>query len=130
MGRDANDLPLDYGTENMTKVAIILTDGENTMSSSVRTAYWYPADGKLGTTSSSAAVTQLNARTLAVCNAMKAKGIIVYTLMYDLNNSTIANLYTQCASKPDYFFDTPDSQTLHNAFQTIGDSLSNLRISR
>lgn len=127
---NANELPLDYGTEKMTKVAIILTDGQNTMSNSTRTSYWYLSDGKLGTTNGNAAVTELDRRTLAVCNAMKAKGIIVYTLLYDLNNSTIANLYSNCASKPDYFFNSPTYDTLHSAFQTIGDSLSNLHISK
>lgn len=127
---DANNLPLDYGTENMTKVAIILTDGQNTINNSDRTAYWYLSDNKLGTTNGTKAVAELDKRTLAVCNAMKAKGIIVYTLLYDLNNSSIANLYTNCASKPDYFFNSPTYDTLHSAFQTIGDSLSNLRISK
>jgi hypothetical protein len=127
---NANDLPLDYGTENMTKVAIILTDGQNTMSNSTRTSYWYLSDNKLGTTNSSQAVDELDERTLAVCNAMKAKGIIVYTLLYDLNDNSIASLYSNCASKPDYFFNSPTSDTLHSAFQTIGDSLSNLRISK
>jgi Flp pilus assembly protein TadG len=127
---DANNLPLDYGTENMTKVAIILTDGQNTINNSDRTAYWYLSDNKLGTTNGTNAVKELDKRTLAVCNAMKAKGIVVYTLLYDLNSTSIASLYTQCASKPDYFFNSPDTATLHNAFQTIGDSLSNLRISQ
>lgn len=127
---NANDLPLDYGTEHMTKVAIILTDGQNTMSNSTRTSYWYLSDNKLGTTNSSQAVDELDERTLAVCNAMKAKGIIVYTLLYDLNDTSIASLYSNCASKPDYFFNSPTSDTLHSAFQTIGDSLSNLRISK
>ncbi len=127
---DANNLPLDYGTEHMSKVLILLTDGQNTMSNSTRTAYWYLSNGKLGTTNSSAAVTELNRRTLATCNAMKAKGIVIYTILYDLNNQSIEDLYTQCASKPEYFFNSPDSATLHTAFQTIGDSLSNLRISK
>jgi Flp pilus assembly protein TadG len=127
---DANSLPLDYGTKNMTKVAIILTDGQNTMSNTDRTAYWYLSDNKLGSTNSTKAVAELDKRTLAVCNAMKAKGIVVYTLLYDLNDTKIASLYTQCASKPDYFFNSPTYATLHNAFQTIGDSLSNLRITK
>lgn len=127
---NANDLPLDYGTEKMQKVVVLLTDGQNTMSNSTRTSYWYLSDGKLNTTSSSAAVDELDRRTLATCNAMKAKGIIIYTILYDLIDRDIENLYKACATKPDYFFSSPDSETLHKAFQTIGDSLSNLHISK
>lgn len=127
---NANNLPLDYGTEDMQKVVILLTDGQNTMNNSDRTAYWYLSDGKLGTTNGTKAVAELDKRTLAVCNAMKAKGIIVYTILYDLIDKNIANLYTQCATKPEYFFSSPTYATLHSAFQTIGDSLSNLRISK
>ncbi len=127
---NANDLPLEYGTENMQKVVVLLTDGQNTMSNGTRTGYWYLSDGKLGTTSSSAAVNELDRRTLAICNAMKAKGIVIYTILYDLVDTDIENLYKACATKPEYFFSSPDSDTLHSAFQTIGDSLSNLRISK
>ena len=127
---NANNLPLDYGTENMTKVAIMLTDGQNTMDNTTRTSYWYLSNNKLGTTNATKAVQELDKRTLAICNAMKAKGIVVYTLLYDLNNASIANLYSNCATKPDYFFNSPNSETLRSAFHTIGDSLSNLRISK
>ena len=127
---NANDLPLDYGTEKMQKAVVLLTDGQNTMSNGTRTGYWYLSDGKLGTTSSSAAVDELDRRTLATCNAMKAKGIVIYTIVYDLVDTAIENLYKACATKPEYFFSSPDSATLNTAFQTIGDSLSNLRISK
>lgn len=127
---NANDLPLDYGTEKMQKAVILLTDGQNTMSNGTRTSYWYLSDNKLGTTNSSAAVDELDRRTLATCNAMKAKGIVIYTILYDLVDRDIENLYKACATKPEYFFSSPNSETLHSAFQSIGDSLSNLRISK
>lgn len=125
-----NSLPLDYGTPHMTKVVILLTDGENTMSSTVRTAYGYPSEGRLGTTSTSTAVTRLNERLTTTCNNMKNAGIKVYSIMFDLNSSSVSKLFKGCASQPDYYFDTPTSDELHQAFRTIGDSLSNLRISK
>src|SRR5690606_10033905 len=36
---DTNNLPLDYHTDLMEKVMVLLTDGDNYMSSSARTAY-------------------------------------------------------------------------------------------
>ncbi|NTU76948.1 MAG: pilus assembly protein, partial [Alphaproteobacteria bacterium] len=49
---DPSPLPLDYGTQHMNKALILLTDGENTMSSTIFTAYGYLSEGRLGTTSS------------------------------------------------------------------------------
>lgn len=126
----ANNLPLDYGTKNMAKAVVILSDGENTMSNSVFTAFDYLSKGVLGTTNATTAVNTLNARTTAVCNAMKSHGIIVYTIMFDLSNPSVETLFRNCASRPDYYFSSPTSAELSQAFHTIGDSLSNLRISK
>ena len=35
-----------------------------------------------------------------------------------------------CATNPDYFFNSPSEEALSKAFHTIGDSLANLRISK
>lgn len=127
---NANNLPLEYSTALMTKAAIIMTDGENTINNSVDGAYDYLSDGRLGTTNSGTAVTRLNTKLASVCAAMKAQGIIVYTVVFDLNSSTVATLMRNCATSPDHYFDSPDEATLRQAFRTIGDSLANLRLSR
>jgi hypothetical protein len=63
---------------------------------------------------------------------MKSHGIKIYTILFDVpaSNTTAINLLKNCASQADYFFLSPDSTTLNNAFKQIGDSLSNLRISK
>lgn len=127
---DTNDLPLDYNAPRMNKAAVIMTDGENTMSSSVRTAHGYLSQGRLGTTSSSAAVTQLNTRLSQVCTSMKNNNIIVYTIAFGSPGTTIQNLLRNCATQPDFYFDSPSDEELSEAFRAIGDSLSNLRISQ
>jgi Flp pilus assembly protein TadG len=127
---DSNNLPLDYNTPHMHKVAIILTDGDNTISSSVRGAYGYLSDGVLGTTNSNQAVTTLNQRLTTTCTAMKNAGITVYTIMFDLTSSTSGALLQGCASKPDYYFSSATGTDLQQAFRQIGDGLSNLRISK
>ena len=126
---DTNNLPLDYNTPLMSKAVIIMTDGENTMNDTDRTAYWYLSDRRLGTTNATQAVTNLNTKLTTVCNAMKAKGILVYTILFEESNSTVIDLMRNCATSPDYFFNSPDEATLENAFHMIGDSLANLRIS-
>lgn len=127
---DTNSLPLDYNTPRMNKAVILMTDGENTLNNSVRTAYWYPSDGRLGTTSTSAGVTELNNRLSSVCSSMKSNNIIVYTIAFGNPGSTIENLLRNCATQPDYYFDSPSGSELSEAFRQIGDSLSSLRVSR
>ncbi|QQR69586.1 MAG: pilus assembly protein [Alphaproteobacteria bacterium] len=127
---DANGLPLDYNAPNMNKAAVIMTDGENTMSSSVFTAYGWLSQGLLGTTSSSTAVTKLNQRLTTVCNAMKSKNIQVYTIAFGNPGTSIKNLLKSCATQSDYYFNSPTETELNDAFRAIGDSLSNLRVSK
>ena len=128
---DTNALPLDYGTKHMNKAVILLTDGENTMSQSIFTAYGYLSDGRLGSTSnSSTAVTTLNTKLTTVCTAMKQKGIYVYTIVFGSPGTTIQNLMKGCATSENYFFLSPTTAELTTVFNAIADSLSNLRISQ
>jgi hypothetical protein len=128
---DANSLPLDYDEELSQKAMILMTDGTNTMSDSIYTAWGWLDDGHLGTTSSSTAVTKLNQKTTTICNAMKAKGILIYTIVFGNDSSTSAkNLMKNCASQTDFYFFSPSKESLSAAFKTIGDSLSKLRVSR
>lgn len=126
---DTNSLPLDYNTPLMNKAVVILTDGQNTMDNSNRTAYWYLSNGRLGSTNQSNAVTALNSKLTSVCTSMKNNGIIVYTVAFDNPGTTIETLMRNCASDPSYYFDSPTGSDLQQAFRLIGDSLSNLRIS-
>lgn len=130
---DADNRPLDYNDETSQKAAIIMTDGVNTMTggtNAIYTAYGFLAAGNLGTTSSSTAKTKLNQKTTAVCNSMKAQGIIVYTILFMEDDPTAVALMKGCASEEDYFFESATAEELETAFHTIGDALSELRISK
>lgn len=135
---NTNNLPLDYNTALMYKVAIIMTDGDNDISSNVYSAYGYPnTGGQLGTTpcsSSSNCTTgegRLNTRTTQLCTAMKNNGIIIYTIALGTAVSTTGqNLLRDCATSPDYYFLSPTTNELQTIFRQIGDSLANLRISQ
>jgi hypothetical protein len=110
---------------------ILMTDGTNTMSDGIYTAYGWLDDGHLGSTSSGAAVTALNNKTTAVCNAVKAEGVLVYTIVFGNGSSTSAkNLMKACASEEDFYFFSPSQDALKSAFRAIGDSLSKLRVSK
>lgn len=138
-GATPADLPLDYHTPLMDKVMIILTDGENqwydwpdgqpNSPSADYTAYGRPTEGRLGVTNGgSAATTIINNRMLAACTAMKAEGVIIYAITFQLSSSSAQNLYRSCATSPAHYFNSPSNSSLQSAFDAIGKDLTNLRL--
>lgn len=140
-------LPLDYHTPLMAKAIVIMTDGNNdwydydasnsdnyatnmTNYAGDMTAYKRPDDGVLGTTNKTTATNTLNTNFANLCTTLKAQGIIIYTITFNLSNTTVQDLWRTCASSPSYYFNSPTTTALNSAFRTIGDSLSNLRISK
>lgn len=137
-------LPLDYNTPLMNKVVIIMTDGVNQFFSpysnppggSDYTPYGRIQEQKLGSGINTMAegLTAINQRFSSLCSSMKAQGIIIYSITFGLGTSTndtnARTLFRNCASHPDYYFDSPDGATLRQSFRSIGDSLANLMISR
>jgi Flp pilus assembly protein TadG len=87
-----------YNSPDINKVMIILTDGDHLLIqqptqcedtkpdryTSHYTAYRYLPDGKLGTTNFFQALQALDDRFEAVCQNIKAKGIIIYTIGFGL----------------------------------------------
>lgn len=104
-------LPLDYDTPLMEKVAIIMTDGENTPQH----------------TNDPISVSQTNNQLSAECTAMKAQGITIYTITF-MMPSSLDDLYRNCASDPKKFFKSPTNEDLEKTFKIIGAELSNLRL--
>jgi hypothetical protein len=116
-------LPLDYGTPHMNKAAV-------TMSNGIYTAYGLLPEKKLGTSDERRAVDQLNERLTSVCTSMKNAGIIIYTIAFNRPNDDTQTLMRKCASQDAFYFNSPSSAALQLAFKQIGDSLSNLRVSK
>ncbi len=135
---DANNLPLDYNSPLMNKAIILMTDGDNTISNGKYSAYGYPSAGQLGPNPCPSGdctngINEVNTRTSTVCNNIKANNsnVIIYTIALGTSIGTTAKTMLQnCASKPEYYFDSPTTDDLASAFNQIGDSLANLRISK
>lgn len=144
-----DNLPLDYDTPLMNKVVVMLTDGQNqwydwpghapgcagvtspcTFPDADYTAYGRLSEGRLGTTNGSTATTTINTRMSQLCTAMKARNIIIYTIVLQENNAATQNLYRNCATKPDYFFISPTASELAGIFRQIATELSNLRLAQ
>lgn len=126
-------LPHDYGTNDVDKVMVVLTDGDNQMlvvnSTSPYTAY--ESHKTLGVTSTEAAEKVLNTRTSNVCTNIKSKNITLYTITFGPSPSTDAqNLMRGCASSVSHYFHSPDNATLSTVFRTIGSQLSAVRLAR
>lgn len=109
-------IPLSFaGTTGRDKVMIVMTDGKNEGS-------------KNGTKHNGSNQNAANAKTDATCEAAKRDGVTIYTIAYDVNDTSTKNMLTRCASGSVNFFDAANASELNKAFQAIGDALNELRI--
>lgn len=94
----------EYNNNQVIKAAVLMSDGEY--------------NSNFGGQSASA-------QAIATCTAMKAKGIIVYTIGFDMStnvNDPARQTLQQCASPNKYYFPY-DGDALREAFEEIGNSL-------
>lgn len=92
------------------------------------TAYGRLSEGRLGTTSNSAARSVINDRMLELCTSIKTQGVLIYTITFQLNAASTQQLYRNCASSTEFYFNSPSNSDLQQVFVQIADELSNLRI--
>ncbi|RZI98243.1 MAG: pilus assembly protein [Brevundimonas sp.] len=132
--------PAAYSNHGLLKVVILMTDGEfNTPYCNGVIAGAVSGSGSTAQHINCAA-TNGNpfAQAVTMCTAMKAKGVLVYTVGFDLAESTGAagavdtarDVMTQCATNPDYVYLPENGASLKSAFAEIGRSISQLRISK
>jgi hypothetical protein len=129
-----SSVPAAYGTDHLKKVAILMTDGE------YNSPYCNGVISKDATTGSGNPLDHINcnatngnsyAQSEALCAAMKAKGITVYTVAFQLINTTSAqNLMTNCASGNGNRYDAANETELKAVFKTLANTLLALRLSR
>ena len=73
----------------------------------------------------------LDTKMSRICQAMKSKGITIYTITFGATpNASTQTLYRNCATKPEYYFQSPTNAQLHTVFRAIGLQLSRLRVAR
>jgi Flp pilus assembly protein TadG len=140
----AATLPLDYDTPFMDKVVIMLTDGQNRWSGGdswgdapnfPEGGHYTPFErtdpdfGNPGVTMTSA-TNELNGRLENTCTSMKAQGIIIYSITFQVSDIDTQRLYERCASSLDHFFNSPSNADLQVAFEQIGSELSELRLAQ
>ncbi|WP_137123679.1 pilus assembly protein TadG-related protein [Roseomonas sp. HF4] len=152
-------LPLAYGTPFMDKVLVLMTDGQNewydwpegapgacrtggsnppcqsgysSNGDADMTAYGRLRENRLGLASATNANarSEINARMARLCTSIKAAGVVVYTITFNVSASATQDLYRSCATRPEYYFNSPDGTALRAAFREIAGQLANLRLVR
>lgn len=103
------------------KVMLIMTDGANTLSQGGGETYKHDHSDE----------SEANARTLALCNAAKDDGIMIFTLGFKLDASDTATktMLENCATTPAGFFQAGDGPQLKKAFKDIAGQLDYTRLS-
>ncbi|MEM6626468.1 MAG: pilus assembly protein TadG-related protein [Pseudomonadota bacterium] len=101
--------PEPYDTEDLAKVAILMTDGQ------FNTVY----DEDTGSSSEQA---------IEMCDAMKGAGVLVFAVAFEAPSSA-ENTLRDCSSGSDYFFDADNGAELEEAYQLIAVRISDLRVS-
>lgn len=105
------------GGKQVRKLMVLMTDGANTMSPT------YPThDG--GDASLS------NNLTAELCTNVKAKGIEIFTIAFDVTDTTIKDILRTCASGGDKYYDAASEAALLTAFQSVAKDMMPLHISR
>ena len=97
------------------KVMIVMTDGENQRSKSGQ----YHGQKNIG---------EANSKTDTLCREAKRDGVTIYTIAYEVNDTTTKSMLNRCATDGGKFFDANNASELTKAFKSIGESLNELRI--
>jgi hypothetical protein len=117
-----------------------MTDGDNTMgdpassweqNKSYYSGLGYIWQGMLGVTSASSGARsdKMDDRLAVLCDNIKARDIVVYTVRVEVRSGE-SSLLENCASTADKFYDVQDVADLSAAFDSIAGSIDNLRLTR
>ncbi|MEI7668898.1 MAG: hypothetical protein WCJ33_02300 [Pseudomonadota bacterium] len=126
-------LPLPYQTAKMQKVMVLMTDGQNTVPGTHSQNNAYQTQSTYPNT-----VAKFDTLTKSACDAIKSKGISIYTIGFGPTSGVNYTLLQYCSSTPtvacgnagSYCFKALTNADLASAFQQIGDVLANLRVSQ
>jgi hypothetical protein len=107
------------GNPKLKKIAVLMTDGiYNTLRGEQHGDYSWEA-------------TQAANQAIALCTNMKAKGIEIYSVLFDLPGVPGADTALRsCASTSDHFYNADTGDALRQAFRDIALKISNLRLTQ
>lgn len=112
-----------WSNEDWKKAVILMTDGVN------MPHVYYSAYGPTATSGVSAAT--LDARMLNVCQNLKDKDVLVYTVTFDAGvDSYTKNLFKTCATQESMWYHAPTQAKLIEVYQTIAKELADMHVSK
>ena len=97
------------------KYIVLMTDGFNTHSPN------YPDHSGADTVTA-------NNLTAQTCASIKANGIKIFTVAFQVTDLTIKAILQNCASSSTAYFDSTSAADLQTAFQAIGNAITQVRI--
>jgi Flp pilus assembly protein TadG len=126
--------PAAYGTPELVKIAVIMTDG------AFNTGYCNSVIAKDSGTGSGNLSDHINCNAtngtpftqgLALCNAMKTAGVVVFTVGFDIGSEAgVEDFMRNCATTQWHFYNAADGGALKQAFRDIAVNISRLRLSK
>ncbi len=133
-----------YGEERLTKIMILMTDGENVMNDtnnphrSNYNAQGYIWQGRLGVTNASSSTRRqimdhrLDSPVAGqedLCGNMKAQGVVIYTVAVQVDSQAQA-VMQRCATSANHYFNVNSAAAIGATFDRIAGAIENLRITR
>ncbi len=139
-----------YDDGQWQKAVVIMTDGVNVASGddqthweSVNTVYGFSIDERMGAGvnkpdrggggfDADRMPDHIDEKLLRVCRRMKKKGILVYTIIFGLNDSNLEQVFKACATDEEapYYYKAPTGADLESAFGDIAADLVQLHVSK
>ncbi|MEO1014607.1 MAG: pilus assembly protein [Pseudomonadota bacterium] len=113
------------------KAIVLMTDGANTVSPDPND----PADvmhnygGSIGW-QVSGATAYANTLTTELCENIKNDDVSLYTIAFEVTDTTIRDILESCANSPADYYDAQNSNELIAAFDSIGERLRDLSLRR
>jgi len=115
-------IPAPYDDGKTVKAVVLMTDGEyNTFDGRCDNGGCTPY-GPRGQDS--------NDHAKAMCENMKDKGVLVYTVGFMLNHPAASETLGTCATSPQHYFRAENGDELRAAFAAIATQLNNLRLTK
>jgi hypothetical protein len=118
-------------TKGISKHLVLMTDGINTRAQNVGVGsgtdpHFGAYHDEQGATAEAAADTI----TASLCENIKAQGITIYTVAFQVSDPDTETLLKNCATSPSYYFDAGSSTELTSSFSAIADKVAAVRLSK
>lgn len=125
-----SEVPAAYDAENTTKIVVVMTDGSFNVAycNGVQSKDYNQISDNINCKATNGGPT---AQAKKLCAAMKALGVVIYTVGYNVTSSSTAGKFlTYCASDSAKVYITSGTDALEEAFETITSEVVTLRLSK